>query len=355
MHSSFNAPACSWAFSITAPSAHAKLLLVAVAAHADQDGLSKVSITRLAEMTDMSLRGVHNVLAQLERARLIAGERVPGIVTAYRIKWRGTAKEMETPAPDAGVVVGTPAPDAGVVVGTPAPDAGVVVGTPAPDAGVRARVDSESQREKERKEVSKSSDSSPLRYEESETPLPPTEIPTAAQLAKAEIGGRMRDIWNAVVKPFPHFAQSKWLTPKLLNLAVERFQHEFNRSFEQWEAYCRRLTRNAWLRGERPDDRSWRPSIEWAIQADTVLKEAEGRYPPDPEPKPQVVQPMHDVDPTQDPIWGKPNRIKLEIALAMQRPVIDDAKLQELSRDYKAALVEARAAQAALSGAVAHV
>jgi hypothetical protein len=166
----------------------------------------------------------------------------------------------------------------------------------------------------------------------------------------------MREIWNTAVEPFPNFAQSKWLTPKLLQTALNRFQHEFSRSFEQWEAYCRRLTKNAWLRGERQDDRSWRPSIEWAIQADTVLKEAEGRYPPDPEPKRQFVQEMHEVvDPTNDPIWGKPNRIKLALAREMVRSTIDDAALQQLSREYKAALDEARAAQAALNGGASHV
>jgi hypothetical protein len=145
--------------------------------------------------------------------------------------------------------------------------------------------------------------------------------------------------------------QSAWLTPKLQQLAISRFNNEFGKSFEKWEAYCGRLTQSSFLRGEKgPDEHNWRPNIAWAIQPDTVLKEAEGRY-VDSKVEPVVeVKPRAEFDPLNDPIWGKPNRIKLRLASEAVERGRDDPLVQQLLQEHQSALAEAKAAQAALQG-----
>lgn len=117
-----------WAWSVTAGSPTAKLVLFALAEHADEVGLCWPSIARLHRHTELSERAIRNALRDLETAGLIVTETRDGQPSRYRLTVSGgvpprhetPGSEQNTPAPDAGeggtscrggrhVVPGTPA------------------------------------------------------------------------------------------------------------------------------------------------------------------------------------------------------------------------------------------------------
>lgn len=116
--------ATKWAWSVSTNST-AKLVLVALAEHADEAGLCWPSIARLSEFTCLSERAIRNALRDLERAELIATDQRGGRLSRYMLRIRH-APEPRHDVPGSEAV--TPAPDA-PHPGTTCPP------TPAPDAG----------------------------------------------------------------------------------------------------------------------------------------------------------------------------------------------------------------------------
>ncbi len=158
--------ATTWAWAARAGSPTAKLVLFALAEHADEVGMCWPSVARLRAGTELSERAIRTALRDLEAAGLIATEARDGQVSRYRLaiasgpvpRQDAPGSSGMTPASPAGV---TPAPAAGVADPTPAPAAGEggiscrggghdVPGTPAPAAPEPSRTVSEPSVNRER-------------------------------------------------------------------------------------------------------------------------------------------------------------------------------------------------------------
>lgn len=133
--------ATAWAWTVPVQPT-AKLVLVALADHADEVGLCWPSVARLRTYTGLSERAIRGALRDLETAGVIITDAREGHVSRYRLTISGGVpprQEMpglgeNTPAPNAGVVSDTPAADAGEGGSTCRGGGQEMPGTPAADA-----------------------------------------------------------------------------------------------------------------------------------------------------------------------------------------------------------------------------
>lgn len=133
--------ALAWAWTVDAAPT-AKFVLIALADHADEAGVCWPSIARLRSHTCLSERAIRGALRDLENAGMIITEVRDGGPSRYRLTFSGgvlprqemPGSEENTPAPDAGVVMGTPAGDAGEGGTTCRGGRHLLPGTPAPAA-----------------------------------------------------------------------------------------------------------------------------------------------------------------------------------------------------------------------------
>lgn len=94
--------ATSWAWSVEAGSATHKLVLLALAEHADEVGHCWPSVARIVEMTELSERAVRTAIGALVASGLVAVERSGngrGHTSRYALQIRATPERGQEPPP----------------------------------------------------------------------------------------------------------------------------------------------------------------------------------------------------------------------------------------------------------------
>ncbi len=167
----------------------------------------------------------------------------------------------------------------------------------------------------------------------------------AGRKSNPELADEMARVWNQAVGDCPGFRQVRLIDDKTRRQAAKTLAGEpFGGDLGAWDAYCRRMTQSAFLRGDEGrdgDHANWKPSFAWAVKPATVAKMENDDYRCDEAP----AQDDNDgygppeMHPENDPIFGRMNRIKgamLEIALKDRNdpriPVLVAALRQEGKR-----------------------
>jgi hypothetical protein len=109
-------------------------------------------------------------------------------------------------------------------------------------------------------------------------PYPKNPIPIQKDIRPLDmktISAQMMEIWNRIC-PVAKVAGEATLSFLLLS----RFNESFNKSFEDWERYCKMIARSKFLMGERPmhNGKFFTLSLIWALSFQNIIKVKNGMY-----------------------------------------------------------------------------
>lgn len=87
------------------------------------------------------------------------------------------------------------------------------------------------------------------------------------------VAEQMFAMWKQICQSLP---LPRKLDPDRITKLHNRWKDSFEKSLEQWEAFCRRVEGAPWLTGQ--NDSGWKATIDWVLQPINLRKIEEGNY-----------------------------------------------------------------------------